>query len=465
MVLPAAIDSDAAALGELTGILGVYWAAYDPDGNLLENALPGVDSACARRLRCPVMHRDGACPAAASAALPVEGSDAGRVVACHGTTGRVATAELAQTLARSLQHRRQAEQEMHGTVRELAATYQELAIAYGVLEAISLPSSREIIAHAVLAHIATAVNADSACFLYIGGDGVGGGPAPGSGNEPQTLAAIKLTDLDLVALRARLTTEFALRPGLDTPFTVELGDQQVLASAIRSQNGARGVIAVCRGRSRPFTSREAKLLSASGRQAALAIRNRTLVEELQALFVSTVQALVAAIEAKDPYTCGHSRRVAETARLTARMLGLPEMEQEQLHTAAIVHDVGKIAVDSAILRKDGKLDDEEWQAVRIHPERGAGIINCVPQLRHIVGAVRHHHERNDGRGYPFGLQGGQIPLQAGIISVCDSYDAMTSQRPYRQALAIEQAQQELLRCSGSQFEPSVVEAFLKTFAA
>lgn len=454
MALPAATHDDPGALDDLTAALGVCWAVYGPAGPLGEGAPPAAGSSCARHVRCPILHAAGSCPAAATAPLNLDGEGDGHIVACHGTPRRAATVALAQALARALQSRQQADQEMEATVRELAATYQELAIAYGVLEAISLPSSREIIAHAVLTHIATAVNADGACFLYLGG-----------GDAPQTLATVNLSELDLAALRARLAVELDLRPGLDQPFTIELGDRQVLTSAIRSRDAARGVIAVCRDRHSPFTSREAKLLSASGRQAALAIRNRALVEELQSLFVSTIQALVAAIEAKDPYTCGHSRRVAETARLTARILGLSEAEQEQIHTAAIVHDVGKIGVDSAILRKDGRLDDEEWRAVRVHPERGAGIINCIPQLQEIVGAVRHHHERNDGRGYPFGLHGGQIPLHAGIIAVCDSYDAMTSERPYRIAMSLDEARQELIRCSGSQFEPSVVEAFLEALAA
>lgn len=463
MALPSGTGDNMDALSGLAAVLGVCWAAYDDAGRSVGSAPPHADSPCVHSRRCPILHADGTCPAAATAPLGADGHDGsnGRVVACHGTPLRPATAELSQALADSLRCRQQAEQEMQSTVRELAATYQELAIAYGVLEAISLPSSREIIAHAMMTHIATAVNADGACFLYLGGVDA----ARGGAGEPQALATVKLSDLDLAALRAVLKAELDVRPGLDVPFTLELGERQVLACAIRSEEAARGVMAVCRDARTPFTSREAKLLSASGRQAALAIRNRALVEELQSLFVSTIQALVAAIEAKDPYTCGHSRRVAETARLTARMLGLSEAEQEQIHTAAIVHDVGKIAVDSAILRKVGKLDDEEWRAVRIHPERGAGIINCIPQLREIVGAVRHHHERNDGRGYPLGLQGWQIPLQAGIIAVCDSYDAMTSERPYRAGLLLEDARRELVRCSGSQFEPSVVEAFLETVAA
>jgi HD-GYP domain-containing protein (c-di-GMP phosphodiesterase class II) len=343
---------------------------------------------------------------------------------------------------------------MESTVRELAATYQELAIAYGTLEAISLPSSRELIAQSLLSHTVGALNAEGGCFLTLDATG-----------EPATTVATGLSDLETAALRAVLPSELERHPVCGEPFAFELGPHCVLALVTEGDEPGRGVIAICRAAGAPFSSREAKLLRASGRQAALAIRNRTLVDELRSLFVSTVLALVAAIEAKDPYTCGHSRRVAERALATAKSLGLPEAELENIHTAAIVHDVGKIAVDTAILRKPGQLDAEEWEVIRSHPERGAGIIACVPQLQHIAPVVRHHHERSDGAGYPRGLRTRQIPLASGVIAVCDSYDAVTSQRPYRGALSPRAARRELILCSGTQFEPSVVEAFVEALVA
>jgi HD-GYP domain-containing protein (c-di-GMP phosphodiesterase class II) len=283
--------------------------------------------------------------------------------------------------------------------------------------------------------------------------------------ELMTMGVRDLSDLDLEALQFQLPSELAAVSQFDAPFAFALEDKQALACPIRVGEGPSGLLVVCRPSAQPFSSREAKLLAATGRQAALAIRNRSLVEELRSLFVSTVQALVAAIEAKDPYTCGHSRRVGASARATARILGLSESRIEDIHTAAVVHDVGKIGVDTAILRKTGRLDAQEWRAVRTHPDRGAGIIGCVPQLRHITGAVRHHHERSDGSGYPQGLIEAQIPLEAGIIAVCDSYDAMTSQRPYRAAMSHQQALAELQRCSGTQFAAGIVDAFAAGQAA
>lgn len=450
----SAIPEPTSELVELSELLGVFFGAFDADGGYVEGRRPAAGVACAQSAGCPALCGAGDCPGAVC--LPVHPfvADGEVLVVCHGSPAQPPTPACVRVFAQALRARREAEEEMQSTVRELASTYQELAIAYGILEAISLPSSREMIARSVLTHIASAVNATGSCFVALDEE-----------DQPTVLASEGLSPLDLAALQAQMRSEAQARQGSEAPFTIELGETCVLACALRVDETSRGYIAVSRGAQAPFVTREAKLLRATGRQAALAIRNRALVDELHSLFVSTIQALVAAIEAKDPYTCGHSRRVAETARATAQALGLPDAQVEAIHTAAIVHDVGKIAIDTAILRKDGKLSDREWQAVRIHPERGAGIIGCVPQLRHITGAVRHHHERRDGRGYPSGLQGPQIPMEASIIAVCDSYDAMTSERPYRAAMPAQVACRELLDCAGTQFDLSVVEAFLSAVAA
>ena len=149
------------------------------------------------------------------------------------------------------------------------------------------------------------------------------------------------------------------------------------------------------------------------------------------------------------------------AQETARVLDLPAQQVADIYMASVVHDIGKIGVDTAILRKKGRLTEDEWREVKDHPERGAAIISCMPQLRHLVGVVRHHHERTDRLGYPLGLGGEDIPLGARVIAVCDAYDAMTSQRSYRSALSPGAARLELVNCNGSQFDGAVVEAFLE----
>lgn len=447
-------DHMSTALATLAASLGLYWAQYDADGARLAALLPPAAASCAVVPQCPLLTAKGPCRTAHHFPISSGAQAGGRLVACHGAPQKPPDENVVKALAEALEATAEAEHEMAATVRELAATYQELSVAYGILETISLPSSRESVAQTLLAHVSGTMGASGACVLSLDGD-----------SQAVPLAIQNMLPEEIAVVLDRLQTRPSDQAGPDMPFTFETQGKHVLVSGLNRDQRWCGLLAISRPAESPFSSREAKLLQATARQAALAIRNRMLVEDLRNLFTSSIEALVAAIEAKDPYTCGHSRRVANTARATALMLGLPQQEVDDIYTAGVVHDVGKIAVDTAILRKDGRLNEEEWQAVRVHPDRGAAIIGCIPQLRHIVSAVRHHHERFDGRGYPFGLHETQIPVDALIISVCDSYDAMTSQRPYRQALPVAVAQDELSRCTGSQFSKAVVEAFIEAEAA
>lgn len=177
------------------------------------------------------------------------------------------------------------------------------------------------------------------------------------------------------------------------------------------------------------------------------------------VMVNTVQALAAAIDAKEPFTAQHSRRVAQLALALARALELPSAEQRQLELAALVHDVGKIGVPDEILLKAGPLTEEEWAAMRLHPVQGAVIVGQVEQLTYVADVVRHHHERMDGAGYPDGLRGEAIPYLSRIIAVADAYEVMTSDRVYRARLSDETAMRRLHEAGGAQFDAQVVEAF------
>lgn len=174
----------------------------------------------------------------------------------------------------------------------------------------------------------------------------------------------------------------------------------------------------------------------------------------------TVQSLVTALEAKDPYTRGHSERVAEYAERIARQLKLPEQKIEVLRYAALLHDVGKIGVSRKVLGKPGRLTPEEFATIREHPEIGAQIVGEVEFLDEAVSAIFHHHERLDGSGYSSGLTAQEIPLFARILTVADTYDAMTSARPYRPALDPQDVARELVDCSGRQFDRKIVSSLL-----
>lgn len=184
--------------------------------------------------------------------------------------------------------------------------------------------------------------------------------------------------------------------------------------------------------------------------------------ELEEAYISTVRVVAAAIDARDSYTHGHSTRVSELVVALARELGMSGQELEDIEIACLFHDVGKIKISDAILHKAGKLDPAEWAEMKKHPEYGAEILRKAPSLRRFIPAVRHHHEWYDGSGYPDGLSGERIPREAAIISLADAYDAMTSDRPYRNAMTKEKAMATIQEYIGKQFNPELAPLFLGT---
>lgn len=183
------------------------------------------------------------------------------------------------------------------------------------------------------------------------------------------------------------------------------------------------------------------------------------------LFIGSLRAFVAAIDAKDPYTRGHSERVAAVSRVIARYLGLPEEVQHKIWIGALLHDVGKIGVEDQVLRKAGKLSDEEFDQMKAHTVIGAEIMTAIEQLREMIPAIRSHHEAWNGRGYPDGLKGEQIPLYARIVGVADTFDAITTNRPYQKAYSLQFAVETITRLTGSRFDAKIVTAFLRAFEA
>jgi putative nucleotidyltransferase with HDIG domain len=195
----------------------------------------------------------------------------------------------------------------------------------------------------------------------------------------------------------------------------------------------------------------------------LAVRQlyRTTIE-LTSVTEELLDLMVAAIEARDPYTSGHSKRVANTSTILARAAGLTNAQVERVTVAALLHDVGKIDEAFApILAKEGRLTPEEWAIMKRHPVRSAELVGMLSSLRDVVGAVRHHHENWDGTGYPDGLKGEAIPLTSRIIMFADTLDAITTDRPYRRALSLEDARSEFLKFRGKQFDPNLCEIVLR----
>ena len=211
-----------------------------------------------------------------------------------------------------------------------------------------------------------------------------------------------------------------------------------------------------------FTSTEVKLATTIAAYAGSLLSNARLYERVRTLFLGAISALAAAIESKDDYTHGHVERVTEFSSAIAEEMGFDSAHVEHIRLAAMMHDLGKIGVPDSILGKKGKLTEEEQEVMRSHALIGPKIIEGIKPLEAIVPWIRGHHERPDGKGYPLHLQGEEIPVEALILSVADAFDAMTSDRPYRKAVAPETAAQRLREGSGTQFGERAVEAFLRT---
>lgn len=238
------------------------------------------------------------------------------------------------------------------------------------------------------------------------------------------------------------------RPVLVHPIT---RDDRVLGALI---------VAGKRGEDREASSVDMKLIGAAASHIGIFLENAALYEDMNAMFLGTLEALTASIDAKDRYTCGHSLRVAHLSQLLAKGIGLDEDEINRVRIAGLVHDVGKIGVPESVLSKPGHLTDEEFGQIKRHPEIGHRILKDIPQLRDILPGVLHHHERWDGTGYPHGVGGEEIPLYARIIALADSFDAMSSTRTYREARDRTMVLSEIRRCAGTQFDPTLAPIFL-----
>ncbi|OIN98812.1 hypothetical protein AUJ67_08055 [Candidatus Desantisbacteria bacterium CG1_02_49_89] len=212
-----------------------------------------------------------------------------------------------------------------------------------------------------------------------------------------------------------------------------------------------------------FDSRDQDLFATVANQIAMASENTKLNQDLEIMLFGTVASLVTAIEAKDTYTKGHSERVTEYALMLGRALKLSEDELVILRLSSLLHDIGKIGVMEGVLSKKDPLTEEEWKSIRQHPATGAKILEPVKQISNIIPFILHHHERYDGKGYPDCMSGEGIPLFSRIIAIGDTFDAMTSDRPYRKGLSAQIALGEIEKNRGTQFDPHLAEVFIQTY--
>ncbi len=362
--------------------------------------------------------------------------------------------EIVHVVQRGLEKQRLATENMR--LREAVSLYK-------VSEAITASLSLEDVVSTVTESALSEVDAD-AVFMWLE-DGEGGyferlraihsrheqaSPSPGHQNEHEIKTRV-LEGTPLILHHEDGQALFSTQPthAVTSTITVPLRMQKRLLGWISLLSWTPN---------KKFTEGQRKLLSIIASRAAAAIENAHLYEDLQATFQQTIQSLANTIDKMDKYTAGHSERVALYASRLARWLGLDEREIEIVRQAALMHDLGKVGC-VLNLNKPGKLTNEEYQSFQKHPEYGKEILDPIAFLAPVIPGVHLHHERWDGRGYPLRLKGNNIPLIARIISVADTYDAMTSDRAYRRALPHEVTVGEIERCSGTQFDPDVAEPF------
>jgi len=391
-------------------------------------------------------------------------------------------AEILRLLAEQFQNKTKAEEQIEMISTELARVYEELVLLHKistnmkVTEAdsnflqMACDSLTEIIFVEGIAILLEKTVDDEQQLVVAAGSGL-----------------IDLDEQTAAILHSRMTEEInsgkeaLLDSEVDSPFRYNWPDniKNIIAVPLcgkekaeshiagRIKNGSFIIglmVAINRIGKQDFDSTDVKLFNSVASGCAVFIENGRLFKDLKELFIGSLRALTSSIDAKDKYTHGHSERVAYISRWIAEKLSEKEpLEEEQIHEiylAGLLHDIGKIGIDEAVLRKKGRLTEQEFSRIRLHPSIGAGILREIKQMRDIVSGVLCHHERPDGKGYPNGLTSEQIPLTGKIVGLADSFDAMTSKRTYRDAMTIEQALAEIEKGLGTQFDEKIGRVFL-----
>jgi len=390
--------------------------------------------------------------------------------------------EMLELLAENFQAAFKAEQQIEKLSTELAQTYEELVLLHKLSTNMKVTEQDANFLQMACDSLTEIVSVEGIAILLektIEGE-----------KKLVVTAGSGLIDIDeqmAGILHCRLTDEInegreaLLDSEVDSPFKYDWPEniKNIIAvplcgkekpdasSSHRIKDGSYVVglmVAINRIDKPDFDSTDVKLFNSVANGCAVFVENGRLFSDLKELFIGSLKALTSSIDAKDKYTRGHSERVAFISRWIANRLAQKQpMEQERInkiYLAGLLHDIGKIGIEEAVLRKDGKLTEHELNRIRAHPSIGANILGAIKQMRDITPGVLSHHERIDGKGYPQGLIGEQIPLIGKIVGLADSFDAMTSKRAYRDARTIEEALEEIAKGLGTQFDQTIGKVFL-----
>jgi putative nucleotidyltransferase with HDIG domain len=354
--------------------------------------------------------------------------------------------------------------------------YDYTKILLNVSRAVSASLELDKVVGLVLSQSRKALGADHAS-LFLFDDTIGRLVLSGAeGFSADEIDNIKLfgswevVSEDLVRRRKTIAVDDIQKDAIfrdkNLPFAPEkLPIRSFMASPLEKDGKIAGVLIVS-NRNRPghaFTKEDEELLAALSNHIAIAVMNAKLYYGLRSLFISTIASLTRAIDAKDSYTSGHSERVMNYAVAIGKELGLDDEELENIRLGSLLHDVGKIGVKESILMKPAKLLGYERRQIKQHPGIGARIIETIDNSHKIVKGILEHHERFNGKGYPNGLKGDEISLEGRIIAIADTYDALTTDRPYQKHFSRESAFNKIKHGASTQFDPKVVHAFISSY--
>jgi HD-GYP domain-containing protein (c-di-GMP phosphodiesterase class II) len=372
--------------------------------------------------------------------------------------GWVNGCEKVAPLAALLSYHAEIEFEKRTLASETLNKYKEITLLYDMVEQVSSCLDTKEVARLVIEQAKKVIRLSSVAVLLL--DKETGRmelvASHGSALSTTVQPNVGITGTVWSSGRAEIVNDVQADPRVPSGTT---GICSMMCAPLKAKDAVVGVIKLGNEEPMNYCAEDLKLFTTLASLAAVAMENASLYEQLKEAFYTTVYTLAETIEKRDPYTGNHTKRVMEYSLAIGRTLGLGEEDMTRLQLGAVLHDVGKIGVRDNVLLKEAALTDEEFEQIKKHAVYGEEMISRIARLRTAIPGVRQHHEKFDGRGYPDGLAGEDIDITARIIAVADSYDAMTTDRPYRRGLTIDEAFDQLRQFSGTQFDPAVVDAF------
>jgi len=361
------------------------------------------------------------------------------------------------------------EKEAESLSVNLAGTYEEISLLYRITQNLKISESDEDLGRFALEWMEDVIPAEALAIQYVPLANDRDSFSPNrTESQLLTLGRCPVDNEQFTRLVEHLELRRANRPTVINPRTTQgpdwpfAGIRQMIAVPLAEGNNLFGWLAAFNHvRGAEFGTVEASLLSSVATILGIHSGNIELYHQQAELLAGIVRALTSAIDAKDPYTCGHSDRVARVAVCLARELGCDAKTLNTIYLSGLLHDIGKIGVNDNVLRKPGKLTDAEYEHIKTHVRVGHGILVDLKKLDDVLPVVLHHHESWDGQGYPLGLGGEGIPLSARIVAVADAFDAMGSDRPYRKGMPDEKIDEIFRAGAGKQWDPEVVAAFFR----